>query len=216
LAETLIHLREISFSHPGGRELLAQLNLELRQGDRIALMGANGSGKTTLFHLIVGLLHPNKGEIYAFGLPRRSERDFFEVRRRTGLLFQNADDQLFCATVAEDLAFGPLNLGHSRKETEKIVRETLASLGLLGYENRITFRLSGGEKRLVSLAAVLAMSPDVLLLDEPTTGLDPDYVRRLTDILCGLNKTLLVISHDKEFLAQVTTKTLCLKDGQLN
>ena len=138
----------------------------------MALLGPNGCGKTTLLHLIVGLLRPSAGQIEAFGRQRMAEADFHEVRRRVGLLFQDADDQLFCPTVAEDVAFGPLNLGKSRDEVRRIVAGTLDSLGLAGYEHRVTYRLSGGEKRLVALATVLAMQPEVLLLDEPSGGLD--------------------------------------------
>ena len=117
----------------------------------MALLGPNGCGKTTLLHLIVGLLRPNAGQIEAFGRRRVAEADFHEVRRRVGLLFQDADDQLFCPTVAEDVAFGPLNLGKSRDEVRRIVAATLDSLGLAGYEHRVTYQLSGGEKRLVAL-----------------------------------------------------------------
>jgi cobalt/nickel transport system ATP-binding protein len=156
----------------------------------------------------MGLIRPDQGTIEIFGEQRREERDFREVRERIGLLFQDSDDQLFCPTVAEDVAFGPLNLGKTREEAVGIVHAVLGRLGLEGFEERLTYKLSGGEKRLVSLASVLAMEPEVLLLDEPTTGLDEDTVARLVDILRSSQLTYLIASHDTEFLGQ-TTDTLC-------
>ena len=215
MAEELINLSDLSFSYGNGRPVLSALNLGVRRGDRLALLGPTGSGKTTLVHLIVGLLRPISGTIEIFGRRRRREADFIEVRSRTGLLFQDAEDQLFCPTVAEDVAFGPLNLGYSRDEVRRIVRQTLLSLGLSGYEDRITYQLSGGEKRLVSLAAVLAMQPDVLLLDEPTSALDDESVGRLLGILEGLPQAMVVISHDRTFLRRTTAKAVGMRGGRL-
>jgi len=190
-------------------------NFCLRHGERMALLGSNGSGKTTLLHLIVGLLRPDAGQIEVFGRPRAAEADFYEVRRRVGLLFQDADDQLFCPTVAEDVAFGPLNLGKSRDEVRRIVVGTLDSLGLAGYEHRITYHLSGGEKRLVALATVLAMQPDVLLLDEPSGGLDDDATERLIGVLARLPQAMLVVSHNRAFWEAVTTTAVELRGGRV-
>lgn len=140
-------LQEITFAYPGRPAVLNGAAFQVDDLDRIALVGPNGSGKSTLLHVMVGLLRPQAGEIKAFGRPRHREADFAEVRERAGLLFQDSEDQLFCPTVMEDVAFGPLNLGKSRAEVTEIVRRTLAQLGLQGYEDRITHRLSGGEKR---------------------------------------------------------------------
>ena len=138
------------------------------------------------------------------------------MRRRAGLLFQDPDDQLFCPSVAEDVAFGPLNLGKTHAEAEIIVTRVLESLGIAEYRNRITYHLSGGEKRLVSLAAVLAMEPEVLLLDEPTNGLDPVATERLARLLETRDETFLVVSHDQTFLARMTQRRLYLQDGRLH
>ena len=162
----IINLQDISFSYPGGKTVLDHLNFEFYRGDRIGLIAPNGSGKTTFFHIIMGLNIPTSGSIELFGDKMTHAKDFEAARQRIGFLFQDPDDQLFSPTVLDDVAFGPLNLGKSKKEAIDIARQTLADLGLEGFEDRITFKLSGGEKRLVSLATVLAMEPEVLLLDE--------------------------------------------------
>ena len=215
VTDVLLYLRGVGFAYDAERPVLEGLGLELRAGERIGLTGANGSGKTTLLHLIVGLLRPTAGTIVAFGRVRRAEADFIEVRQRAGLLFQDPEDQLFCPTVAEDVAFGPLNLGKTKDEAMALVARTLESLGLEGYGRRITYKLSGGEKRLVSLAAVLAMEPDVLLFDEPTNGLDDEHRDRLLAILAGLPQAALIVSHDHEFLDATTSRRLRLADGRI-
>lgn len=212
---TLIQLRDVHFAHSHGKPVLAGLNMLLREGDRIGITGPNGSGKTTLLHLMVGLLHPQAGEVDIFGKVRRQEEDFREVRAQVGLLFQDSEDQLFCPTVAEDVAFGPLNLGKTRHEAEKLVSATLGRLGLHGYEERVTYRLSFGEKRLVALATVLAMQPRVLLLDEPTNGLDSEFWERLAEFLGGLDTTLVVVSHDVQFLGRVAPTKANISGGKL-
>ena len=138
------------------------------------------------------------------------------MRPRIGFLFQDADDQLFSPTVLEDVAFGPLNLGKSQEEAKAIALKTLASLGLSGFEDRITYKLSGGEKRLVSLATVLAMEPDVLLLDEPTTGLDEATEKRLIDILKGLDLSYIVVSHNLDFLMRTTDFIRAMARGKIS
>jgi cobalt/nickel transport system ATP-binding protein len=215
MSEHLLRLEGVSFGYGPGRPVLDGCSFELARGQRVALSGANGSGKTTLLHLIVGLVRPQAGRIEAFGRPRAAEADFHEVRQRVGLLFQDSDDQLFCPTVAEDVAFGPMNLGKPRPEVRRIVAETLGSLGLAGYEQRITYRLSGGEKRLVALATVLAVEPDVLLLDEPASGLDEPSTERLVQLLGALRQAMIVVSHSREFLARVTNRSLRLDGGKL-
>jgi cobalt/nickel transport system ATP-binding protein len=163
----------------------------------------------------MGLLKPLSGNLEIFGKPAREEKDFAAIRRRVGLLFQDADDQLFSPTVLEDVAFGPLNLGKSKNEAVDIARRTLTFLGLDGFEERITFKLSGGEKRLVSLASVLAMEPEALLLDEPMNGLDIKTKAKLTDILCGLDLSYVLISHDFDFLAETTDSIYTMSGGKI-
>ena len=212
---TLIHLKGIHFSYPGGRSVFQGLSFKLMEGERLGLIGPNGSGKTTLFHIIMGLLKPSAGSVEIFGEQVEQEKQFQRVRQRIGLLFQDPDDQLFSPTVLEDVAFGPLNQGKPAKEAVAIARETLAKLGLDGFEDRITYKLSGGEKRLVSLAAVLAMKPQVLLLDEPTTGLDIETTTRLINILNGLDLAYVFISHNMDFITQTTTKVYGMIHGEI-
>jgi cobalt/nickel transport system ATP-binding protein len=178
-------------------------------------MGPNGSGKTTLFHIIMGLLTPCSGRIEIFGKPVKGEREFREVRQKIGLLFQDADDQLFSPTVLEDVAFGPLNLGKSKEEAMEIAISTLRTLGLAGFEDRITYKLSGGEKKLVSLATVLAMEPEILLLDEPTTGLDDETKAKFIEVISDLDLSYVLISHEIDFLIETTSSILAMKDGKI-
>ncbi|QIK37639.1 ABC transporter ATP-binding protein [Caldichromatium japonicum] len=211
----LIELQGISFGYPE-RPVLRRLDLVLGAGERLALVGDNGAGKSTLLHLIVGLKRPSAGRVIAFGRERRVEADFYEVRAKVGLLFQDSDDQLFCPTVLEDVAFGPLNLGYPPAEARRIALKTLEQLSLTGFADRIADRLSAGEKRLVALASVLAMRPEVLLLDEPTNGLDRVAVERLIAHLSALSQAMILVSHDWRFLGQLVRRALCLKDGRLS
>ena len=212
----IINLKDISFYYSGDKLILDRLSFQLHRGDQIGLVGPNGSGKTTLFHIIMGLLRPSSGKIELFDKPANEEKDFREVRKKIGLLFQDADDQLFSPTVLEDVAFGPLNLEKSPEEARDIALKTLARLDLSGFENRITYKLSGGEKRLVSLATVLAMDPEVLLLDEPMNGLDDETEERITDILKGLNLSCIFISHNLDFLFKTTDRIYAMANGKIS
>ncbi len=211
----LIKLQNISFSYPGGKTVLEKLDFQLHEGDRIGLIAPNGSGKTTFFHIVMGLNVPTAGSIELFGSQVSDPGDFEEARRRIGFLFQDPDDQLFSPTVLDDVAFGPLNLGKSKDEAIDIARNTLADLGLAGFEDRVTFKLSGGEKRLVSLATVLAMEPEVLLLDEPLNALDIDTSKKIADIIANLDLSYIIISHDLDFALYATDKICTLKDGKI-
>ncbi len=195
--------------------MLHHLNLEINKGDRIGMMAPNGSGKTTLLHTIMGLCRPDSGTITVFGNALREEQDFVAIRSRIGLLFQDSDDQLFCPTVLDDVAFGPLNLGFSRSEALDIAQTTLDRLEIRKFEDQVTHRMSGGQKRLVALAAVLAMEPEVLLLDEPTAGLDKAVKEKLVHILNHLDISYFVISHEFDFVSAVTEKIYSMEDGRI-
>jgi cobalt/nickel transport system ATP-binding protein len=213
---SIIKLSNISFAYPGSKtKVLDCLNLDIRDGDRIGMMAPNGSGKTTLLHTIMGLCKPETGVIEVLGIPMKTEKDFSRIRSRVGLLFQDSDDQLFCPTVLDDVAFGPLNLGYSRQQAIETSRKILNRLGIEEFEQSVTHRLSGGQKRLVALAAVLAMSPAVLLLDEPTAGLDVAVKKKLIHILSHLEISYLVISHEFDFLNAVTDKVYSMENGRI-
>lgn len=204
---SLIDLKGISFQYPNGNQVLEGLSLHLEEGDKIGLLGENGAGKTTLFHIILGLLKPTKGEITIFGKRRKTEQDFKKIRRSIGLLFQDSDDQLFCPTVLEDVAFGPLNMGMNQHEATERAEQTLEELGISRFRNRVPYQLSGGEKRLVSMATILSMRPEILLLDEPTTGLDEKTKERLISVLQNYPaKAWIIISHVQSTIEAMSNK----------
>jgi cobalt/nickel transport system ATP-binding protein len=213
--KSIIELENIHFCYEAEKPVLNNLTFSLHEGEKVGLIGYNGSGKTTLLHLIMGLLKPSSGTIRVLGKRVDAKKDFLEVRRRIGLVFQNADDQLFSPTVLEDVAFGPLNLGKSPKEARMMAMEILERLNLRGFENRITHKLSGGEKKLVSLATVLVMRPAALLLDEPTTGLDEDAWLRIASLLAHLDISTVVVSHEYDLLAGTTQKIYSMKGGRI-
>ncbi|MFH2084452.1 MAG: energy-coupling factor ABC transporter ATP-binding protein [Candidatus Omnitrophota bacterium] len=205
----MIKIKNLKFSYPDGRPVFSKLNFEYSQGCRLGFFGRNGSGKTTLLRLIMGLLRPQSGQIEIFAKLRNTEKDFAEVRRRIGYLFQNPDDQLFCPTVREEIAFGPLNLGKRAEEAAETVKETCKILGLDGFEDRITFHLSGGEKRLTALASVISMKPELLLLDEPTNDLDEDKTKTVLDYLRNNTKSFIMVSQELDHLKYAGVNEIC-------
>ncbi|EHJ46640.1 Fe(3+)-transporting ATPase [Solidesulfovibrio carbinoliphilus subsp. oakridgensis] len=216
MAEPLLTLSGVSYTYPGAaRPVLTDVDFIFGPGERIGLFGPNGSGKTTLLHVMMGLVRPDAGEVRYKGRRVATEKEFREVRRGIGLLLQNADDQIIYPTVLDDVAFGPLNCGLPPREARAVAERTLDLLGLADFGERLAHRLSGGEKKLVSLAGVLAMEPEALFLDEPTNGLDPETRERIVAILGRLGKPLIVISHDWDFLAQVTGTYYSIEHGRL-
>jgi len=211
----MIKLKKLRFAYPGDKLVFNELDFEYGRKHKIGIVGPNGSGKTTLFYLIMGLLKPQAGEIEIFDKVREKEKDFDDVRKRIGLLFQNPDHQLFCPTVAEDIAFGPLNLGKTREETREIVRDTSKLLGLEKYLDRASYKLSWGEKRVISLATIIAMNPEILLLDEPTAGLDERSTARVTDYLRHNSHSFIIASHDMNFLRTLTDKIYLIDGGKI-
>ncbi|HIW00530.1 MAG TPA: energy-coupling factor ABC transporter ATP-binding protein [Candidatus Desulfovibrio intestinipullorum] len=211
----LLALEHITFAYDAAHPLFQDLNLTLHEGEHMGFFGHNGQGKTSLFRLITGLERPSSGTIAFQGTPVVTEQDFQTLRRRTGFVLQHAEDQLFCPTVLDDVAFGLLNLGLSADEARERSLAQLASLGLAGFEDRLTHRLSGGEKKLVSLAGVLVMEPQLLLFDEPTSTLDPRARERLQDIITDLPQARIIISHDRRFLEATSDRFMTLRDGRI-
>ncbi len=206
-----LELKNATFCY-GERIIFSGFNFALEVGDKMALVGPNGCGKSTLLHLLVGLHSLSSGQLVAFDRPCTSASDLRQLRRRVGLVFQDVEDQLFCPTVLEEIAFGPLNLGMSHAMARQVAEEWLERMALTSLAGRITYHLSGGEKRRVALASVLAMSPDVLLLDEPTAGLDQKHWVQLVDLLKELPQSLLIASHDPSLIRELKPKVYNLGD----
>ena len=224
--KSIIKLKNISFSYPDSYrkgssingtdiKVLNDLSFELNSGDKIGMIAPNGSGKTTLLHIIMGLCRPDTGSVELFGTKLTNEKEFAQYRPKIGLMFQDSDDQLFNPYVIDDIAFGPLNLGFSQKEALIIARETLSDLGIEELENSIVHKLSGGQKRLVALATVLAMKPEALLLDEPTAGLDINVKTRIEGILKNIDIAFLVVAHDFNFLKSIAPRIISIKQGKV-
>ncbi|PTV95475.1 cobalt/nickel transport system ATP-binding protein [Rhodobacter aestuarii] len=211
----LVTLSDVEI-HREGRAVISHASLSLKMGERLAIVGPNGAGKTTLLRTIIGLERAAAGKVVLFGQDCAREADFRTARRRIGFLFQDSDDQLFCPSVVEDVAFGPLNLGASEKEARATALAALEGLGLAHLAERFTHKLSGGEKRLVCLAGLLAMRPDVLLLDEPTNGVDAENGARLRAALAAFEGAMVLVSHDDAFVAEIATRAMVLREGVLH
>ena len=206
-----IELADLSYAYPDGREALHGLDLNIGHGEKVALVGPNGAGKSTLILLMTGLLRGD-GTIRLFD-QELSDGNVKELRSRVGLVFQDPDDQLFSPTVFEDVAFGPLYAGLAEEEVRQRTAAALAHVGLEGFEERLSHHLSLGEKKRASIATVLAMDPDLLILDEPTAGLDPRTRRRLVEYLRSLPFTLIAATHDLRLVADVFERTVVLDGG---
>ncbi len=207
-----LSIDNLSFGYPNGHRVLDGLSLSVDPGERVALLGPNGAGKTTLALHVNGVLELQEGSI-TVGELAVAEENLREIRRRVGLVFQDADDQLFMPTVGEDVAFGPANLGLDPTERQRRVDAALDAVGARHLADRAPHHLSGGEKRRVAVAGVLAMEPDMLILDEPTSGLDPAGRRELADLLASLSLTQLIITHDLPFALELCARSVIISDG---
>ena len=213
----MIGVRGLSYRYPDGHDALLDVSFTLAPGERVALIGPNGAGKSTLLLHLNGLLPdrpPSTPAVTVDGLPV-AEANLREIRRRVGLLFQDPDDQLFCPTVWEDVAFGPRQLGLREPELSRLVTESLAQVGLAGFEERLPHHLSRGEKRRACLAGLLACDARVLVLDEPTSDLDPRGRRELMALLSRLPVAQLIATHDLEFVVEICPRTIVLDGGRV-
>lgn len=214
-----VEVRGLAFAYPDGRQALYGVDLVVQPGERVALLGPNGAGKTTLVLHLNGILGPvsggtGTGTVRIAGLELTREH-LAGVRQRVGLVFQDPDDQLFMPTVRDDVAFGPANAGLRGDELDARVREALERVGMLEHADRPPHHLSFGQRRRVAVATVLAMRPDVLVLDEPSSNLDPASRRELADILTGLDVTVLMVTHDLPYALQLCPRSVLLDDGRV-
>jgi len=210
-----IQVNNLVFSYPNQQPTLQGISLNIQAGERVALLGPTGSGKSTLLDNLIGLKKPTAGEICIQGI-RLENSTLAQVRRQIGFCFQDADDQLFMPTILEDVTFGPRNYGVPPAIAKDKARQLLAEFGLQAYENRSAHELSGGQKRLAALAAILALEPSILILDEPTNGLDPGWRRHLAKVLINLPvDVLLIASHNLNWIRKTTQRAMILTGGKI-
>jgi cobalt/nickel transport system ATP-binding protein len=207
-----VAVQGLSFKYPDGHVALSGVDFSVMPGERVALLGPNGAGKTTLVLHLNGIYLPQAGRVAIGGLD--AERaNLKELRRRVGIVFQDPDDQLFMPTVREDVAFGPANLGIAGSELDARIESALRAVGMEAYASRPPHHLSFGQRRRVSIATVLAMNPDILVLDEPSSNLDPASRRELAEILVGLDITLLMVTHDLPYALELCDRALVMNSG---
>jgi cobalt/nickel transport system ATP-binding protein len=213
MMEPAIVVDDLSFAYPDGREALQGVDVSIAQGEKVALVGPNGAGKSTLILLLAGLLE-GRGRIRILGHELDSG-NLKRARAHIGLVFQDPDDQLFSPTVFEDVAFGPLYAGLPEEEVRQRATWALAQVGMAGFEERTSHHLSLGEKKRVAIATVLSMQPEILILDEPTGGLDPRARRQFIQLLHELPQTMLVATHDMRMVAELLPRTVIMDRGRV-
>jgi cobalt/nickel transport system ATP-binding protein len=209
-----VDVRGLVFTYPDGRQALHGVDLRVLPGERVAILGPNGAGKTTLVLHLNGVLTATGGVVTIDGL-ELSRANLREIRRRVGVVFQDPDDQLFMPTVAEDVAFGPANFGLRGRELDEAVRGALAAVGMSEHADRSPMHLSFGQRRRVALATVLACDPRLLVLDEPSSNLEPVARRELAEVLLGLRRTTIMVTHDLPYAAQLCPRSVILDEGQV-
>lgn len=208
-----IEIENLRFAYLDGYEVLKRVSFSISPGEKTALLGPNGAGKSTLLLHLNGILR-GEGEVRVCGIPI-TQANLGQVRASVGLVFQDADDQLFSTTVFDDVAFGPMYMGLADEEVRERVAQALSAVGMLGFEDRISHHLSAGEKKAVAIATVLAMEPEILVLDEPSAGLDPRNRRRLIHLLRDLPQTMLVSTHDIPMAEELFPRTIVIDEGQI-
>lgn len=210
----MLKVEHVSFSYEKGKPVLEDLSFQIAAGERVGLIGANGAGKSTLMKLFLGLLPCRQGEIYAGG-DLVTRENLAKVRRTLGFVLQDSDNQMFMPTVYEDMMFAPLNDGLGREEAERRVDAVLERLGLTELKHRYNHKISQGEKRMAAIATILAMDPAVLLMDEPSTALDPRNRRKVIQTICALPQTILIASHDLDMILDTCGRVILLSQGRI-
>jgi cobalt/nickel transport system ATP-binding protein len=208
----VLDVRGLAYAYADGHQALYGVDLHVHRGERVALLGPNGAGKTTLVLHLNGILTAGRGTVEICGL-EVAKPHLQEIRRRVGVVFQDPDDQLFMPTVRDDVAFGPANLGVGGAELQARVAEALDQVGMGEYADRPPHHLSFGQRRRVAVATVLAMRPEILVLDEPSSNLDPASRRELADILLGLDVTVLMVTHDLPYALELCPRSVVLSEG---
>ena len=204
----------LSYAYPDGHQALFGVGLSIGRGERVALLGPNGAGKTTLVLHLNGVLGAQKGSVSVAGLAVE-KKNFKEIRKRVGLVFQDPDDQLFMSSVREDVAFGPANAGLAGERLDEVVTKALEAVGMEAYADRPPHHLSFGQRRRVAIATVLAMDPEILVLDEPSSNLDPAGRREIAEILLSLDLTMLMVTHDLPYALELCERSLVMNDGSI-
>jgi len=208
----VLDLRSVAFAYPDGHQALFGVDLQVQRGERVAVLGPNGAGKTTLVLHLNGILQPGAGTVSVSGMPVVRD-NLAEIRRRVGIVFQDPDDQLFMGSVRDDVAFGPRNLGVRGAELDRQVMAALDLVGMADFADRPPHHLSFGQRRRVAVATVLVMEPEIIVLDEPSSNLDPASRRELADILTGLDVTLMMVTHDLPYALQLCPRAIVLSGG---
>lgn len=215
----MLEVKNLKYSYNSDYQALKGVSLKVERGQMIALLGKNGAGKSTLFLHLNGIYRPDEGQVFIDGEELKyDKKSLLKFRQKVGIVFQNPDDQIFAPTVEEDVAFGPLNLGLPMEEVQKRVVESLARVGMSGFEKTAPHHLSGGQKKRVAIAGILAMKPEVMVLDEPTAGLDPQGVVDLSKLLDELNEegiTIIISTHEVDLVPNYADKVFVLVDGKL-
>ncbi|MEW6487136.1 MAG: ABC transporter ATP-binding protein [Thermodesulfobacteriota bacterium] len=214
MSHHIIEVEGLAYAYPDGTRALRGLSFRVVHGESVAVVGANGAGKSTLLLHLNGYLTPQEGRVRIGDFPL-TRQTLGEVRKTVGMVFQDPDDQLFMPTVGDDVAFGPLNLGLPADEVEARVARSLERVGALALRERPPYHLSGGEKRAVAIATVLAMSPDILVMDEPSSNLDPGARRRLIRLLQSFEHTKIIATHDLDLVLELCRRTIVIRQGQV-
>ena len=215
----MLEVKNIKYSYNSDYQALNGVSLKVNKGEMVALLGKNGAGKSTLFLHLNGIYQPDEGQVFIDGEELKyDKKSLLKFRQKVGIVFQNPDDQIFAPTVEEDVAFGPLNLGLPMEEVQDRVEEALARVGMSGFEKKAPHHLSGGQKKRVAIAGILAMKPEIMVLDEPTAGLDPQGVVDLSKLLRELNDegiTIIISTHEVDLVPNYAKKVFVLVDGLL-
>ncbi|MBU0479552.1 MAG: energy-coupling factor ABC transporter ATP-binding protein [Proteobacteria bacterium] len=212
MSHHIVAVKDLHYTYPDGTEALNGVSFRIEHGESVAIIGANGAGKSTLLHHLNGYITPGSGSVQIGDYPLTRETIQY-VRRSVGMVFQNPDDQLFMSTVFDDVAFGPLNLGLPVEEVQKRVHEALTTVGLPHLADRPPHRLSSGQKRRVAIASVLSMSPDILVMDEPSSGLDPKARRQLIELLASFKHSKIIATHDLDMVLDLCERTIVMHEG---